>query len=288
LRAIHYLLARLRSVQRPVIWAPSLLLVFLMLFAWEFWQRPEGLGSFVAIEGDDTLSREEQAVGLDLDASSFLIREIGITSKPKAPSKSSATLSDSLPSQPSVPSQHPASDVQPDQTGFDLPSGNFTFGNGQVAGSIVRSPSEAQADATKLPPNHLQAALDRLMANSPTTVSQAAPIEGTTSLNNSRLNGVSSSMPINSYTTLVEGARSIPPMSDLSAGTNVAIVAPAPVVQPVMVTQPLPAQSFGTVPNSQPIAQPEIAPVEPQPFTAPRSIPGRYIGGGNINTFSNP
>lgn len=267
--------------------------MFLTLFVWEYWQRPEGFGDFgaVAIE-EDALSREEQAAGLDLDASSFLMREIGITSKSQATSKSSLPeiLSDPVPSQPLVPSQNRASAIQPDQNGFDpnaLPSGNFAFENGQASGSIARSNPDT-ANSTALPPNQLQTALDRLMANSPTAVSQAAPIEGTTRLNTSGLNGISSSMPVNSYTTLVEGARSIPPMSDLSGGASASIMAPSPVVQPAMVAQPLPAQSFETVPNSQPVAQPEIVPVNQQPFSAPRSIPGRYIGGGNINTFSNP
>ena len=33
---------------------------------------------------------------------------------------------------------------------------------------------------------------------------------------------------------------------------------------------------------------PSAVPVNSQPFSVPRSVPGRSIGGGNINTFSNP
>lgn len=49
----------------------------------------------------------------------------------------------------------------------------------------------------------------------------------------------------------------------------------------------LPGQpNFGAVPqNTNQNAQP----IQPQPFSTPRSLtPGRYIGGGEINTFANP
>jgi hypothetical protein len=57
--------------------------------------------------------------------------------------------------------------------------------------------------------------------------------------------------------------------------------------------QPQPSQlnlqgqaNFGVVPqNTNQNAQP----IQPQPFSTPRSLtPGRYIGGGEINTFANP
>ncbi|MBE9188690.1 hypothetical protein IQ270_29690, partial [Microcoleus sp. LEGE 07076] len=44
--------------------------------------------------------------------------------------------------------------------------------------------------------------------------------------------------------------------------------------------------NFGAVPqNTNQNAQQ----IQPQPFSTPRSLtPGRYIGGGEINTFANP
>jgi hypothetical protein len=57
--------------------------------------------------------------------------------------------------------------------------------------------------------------------------------------------------------------------------------------QPVQPSQTyLPNQSnFGVVPQNQ---NQVVQPIQPQTFSAPRQIPGRYIGGGEINTFANP
>lgn len=44
--------------------------------------------------------------------------------------------------------------------------------------------------------------------------------------------------------------------------------------------------NFGVVPEN---TNQGVGPMQPQPFSTPRSLtPGRYIGGGEINTFSNP
>ena len=44
--------------------------------------------------------------------------------------------------------------------------------------------------------------------------------------------------------------------------------------------------NFGVVPQN---TNQGVQPIQPQPFSTPRSLrPGRYIGGGEINTFSNP
>ncbi|MEG5067397.1 hypothetical protein QUB33_27765 [Microcoleus sp. B3-A4] len=44
--------------------------------------------------------------------------------------------------------------------------------------------------------------------------------------------------------------------------------------------------NFGFVPQN---TNQGVQPIQPQPFSTPRSLrPGRYIGGGEINTFSNP
>jgi len=44
--------------------------------------------------------------------------------------------------------------------------------------------------------------------------------------------------------------------------------------------------NFGVVPQN---TNQGVQPMQPQPFSTPRSLtPGRYIGGGKINTFSNP
>jgi hypothetical protein len=88
---------------------------------------------------------------------------------------------------------------------------------------------------------------------------------------------------VNSYTGLgnVPDTVSVPGFNP-SAG----VAAPAPLNPNLGVpvspgSTPLPP---GTV--SAPVIQPEVP--QELPFTAPRSIPGRPIGGGEINTFSNP
>ncbi|MBD0308550.1 MAG: hypothetical protein ICV80_10620, partial [Microcoleus sp. T1-bin1] len=44
--------------------------------------------------------------------------------------------------------------------------------------------------------------------------------------------------------------------------------------------------NFGVVPQN---TNQGVQPMQPQPFSTPRSLtPGRYIGGGEINTFANP
>ena len=55
--------------------------------------------------------------------------------------------------------------------------------------------------------------------------------------------------------------------------------------QPSQLNLPAPP-NFGVVPQN---TNQGVQPMQPQPFSTPRSLtPGRYIGGGEINTFSNP
>ncbi|NJM46191.1 MAG: hypothetical protein HC860_08410 [Alkalinema sp. RU_4_3] len=68
------------------------------------------------------------------------------------------------------------------------------------------------------------------------------------------------SYPINSYTGLNQP------------------LAPAPIETP----QPINVAPFA------PVAPQQVAPPQDLPFTVPRSIPGRSIGGGEMGTFSNP
>jgi hypothetical protein len=55
--------------------------------------------------------------------------------------------------------------------------------------------------------------------------------------------------------------------------------------QPSQLNLPGPP-NFGVVPQN---TNQGVGPMQPQPFSTPRSLtPGRYIGGGEINTFANP
>ncbi len=69
-----------------------------------------------------------------------------------------------------------------------------------------------------------------------------------------------------------------PELSPNSANSQFKSVQPS---QPNSPTQ----SNFGVVPQNP---NQGIQPIQPQPFSAQRQIPGRYLGGGEINTFSNP
>lgn len=120
-----------------------------------------------------------------------------------------------------------------------------------------------------------------------TSIAPSAPIEGTTSLGSFGVNAATSttSYSNNSYTNLVEGTQPLP-----VAGTvQVAPVSPLSTPpQPILSPQPLSnSSSLNAAPALVP-QQPQTFPTSEAPFTAPRPIPGRVLGGGQINTFSNP
>lgn len=137
---------------------------------------------------------------------------------------------------------------------------------------------------TALPPNRLQEALTKLATENRPIVSQT-PIEGTIRLDTNPGTSINAT-PQNSFSSLIEGIQPIVPgtIPTVSAPLPIAPPINAPVPSPVapqsLTPQPVEAQNFGVMQNAPVVNQ--------QPFTVPRSIPGRTIGGGNINTFSNP
>ncbi len=276
---IRYGFARLRRLGRPIFWAPSIALLLLILFAWEFFSHPES--SYFGISTpDETLSREDQAIGADIDSLPLLMNDIKITPKPETaqidPAQNSApnpTAPDRLLSAPTETIATP----QPAQSGQGV-FGVFT----SALTTQLGLPNTVQADPTTpapLPPNRLQEAMSKLAIENRSVVSQT-PIEGTIRLDTPAAGTLinPTPQPPNSFSTLVEGAQPIAP------GTAPTISAPLPTAVPLNspVPQPVAPQpsNFDVIENA-PI-------VNSQPFTVPRSIPGRSIGGGSINTFSNP
>jgi hypothetical protein len=82
-----------------------------------------------------------------------------------------------------------------------------------------------------------------------------------------------------SFPSAIGGSKIInPEFSPNSANSQFQSVQPS---QPYLPNQP----NFGVVPQNTNLG---IQPIQPQTFSAPRQIPGRYIGGGEINTFANP
>lgn len=278
---IRYGFARLRPLSRPIFWAPSIALLLLILFAWEFFSRPELASYFGISTPDEALSREDQAIGADIDSLPLLMNDIKIAPKSETaaldPAQDSAP-SAATPSRLSAPTDTIATPqpVQP-QSG----QGVFRVFTNALT-TQLGLPTTAPLDPTTpapLPPDRLQEAMSKLAAENRPIVSQT-PIEGTIRVDTPAA-GTSINRPSqspNSFSTLVEGAQPIAP------GTAPSISAPLPIAAPINSPIPQPAETqpsnFGVIQN------PPI--VNQQAFTVPRSIPGRSIGGGNINTFSNP
>ncbi|BAU13355.1 hypothetical protein LEP3755_38940 [Leptolyngbya sp. NIES-3755] len=279
---IRYGLARLRPLGRPVFWGPLIALLFLVLFAWEFFSRPE-LATYLGIpDSNETLSAEDQAIGADIDSISLLMNDIQVTSRSQTSQTPVRPTTQANPTAPTpTPTNRlfstPPESVTPPQSA-QTPSGQGVFGAFTNALSTrLGLPSTVQADSTipaPLPANRLQEAIDKL-ATENRPVAQA-PIEGTI-----RLDNPINAAPTNSFSALVEGVQPIAP------GTAPVISAPLPIAPPIntsvptIAPQPNQPSDFGVIQQPAPV-------VNQQPFTVPRPIPGRAIGGGNFNTFSNP
>ncbi len=177
--------------------------------------------------------------------------------------------------------------------------------NASGSGSATLPTSFTPTSSTKSP---LQEAMTRLYATpspvAPTNVNQPAqgvnqapiPVEGTTRLDSPGIDATKPATPVgNAYTNLVEGSQPYSPPANYPATVAPPAISPSvgpnsnlpplnlanPVGQSTVPTQPNPVGSV----YGSPASLPEL---KEQPFSAPRRIPGRAIGGGNINTFSNP
>ncbi|MGV0025881.1 hypothetical protein [Phormidesmis priestleyi] len=158
-----------------------------------------------------------------------------------------------------------------------------------------------------LPQSPLQAAL----ANAPNSTTENRPpltpssftsvpvsgalIEGTTSLGNFGVNATTpnNTPATNSFTNLVEGSQPILGSENSLSGVTPSVPAIVPSIPstalPINPGQPLPTQGLGASPDAfAPQPSTETIPPNNLPLSAPRPIPGRFIGGGQINTFSNP
>ena len=98
---VRYAFARLRPLGRPVFWAPSIALLLLILFTWEFFSGAKLASNFGISAPDETLSREDQAIGADIDSLPLLMNDIKITPKSEtaqiAPSQDSAQPNSATP-----------------------------------------------------------------------------------------------------------------------------------------------------------------------------------------------
>jgi hypothetical protein len=198
------------------------------------------------------------------------------------------------------------------------PLNNALLGNGDTTSQNPFLPTSLAATATAAkttPTDQLSAALNRYSPaqpnpNAPVPVRPAEPVpnpaetfqpptlQGNAPINTpiySNLPPLSGSINVNprgdsgvnSFTGLTSG--SVP---DAVSVGDLGVASPAPLstspipISPGSTALP-PGTSVGT-PIAPIPSTPTSAPVEELPFTTPRSIPGRSIGGGEINTFSNP
>ena len=315
--AARYLLARLRPLTRPVFWGPSIALMLVVLFTWQYWMRPEWVSYFEgdsSLDANNGLSSEDRAIGADIDTLPLLFNDFKFSSSPTSKQSdlaksASATPSDlgNLPKIP-IPGSLTSAQSQPfDLSGagslgnafsgtmqqFGLPAGGLTGDSTLSRQSAVTSTQTdlgQTAPKTGSSPEALVTSTNNRSPQAPYgfTSNAPAPIEGTTSLGGFGVNAASTTNPYaNSYTSLVEGTQ------PLSATTAPSVVAPSiapispPLGQSYLSPQPLNSPSLNAAPSSLMPQQSQI-PINDAPFTAPRPIPGRVLGGGEINTFSNP
>ncbi|MCU0551350.1 MAG: hypothetical protein MUC48_18535 [Leptolyngbya sp. Prado105] len=284
----RYWFARLRPLARPVFWAPSIALMLLGLFAWEFFSRPELMSYFGISSPEGELSAEDQAIAADIDSLSLLMNDIKVLPKVATQNSIQATSDPLKPTQAATDRLFaPATSAtqaisQPIQAEQPTSQGIFGVFRNALSTQLGVNSALSAVDASTpapLPPNQLQAAMSKL-AESP-VIAQTL-IEGTARLETPIIAAPQTST--NSFSTPVEGTQPIQP--------GVPPIAPLPIT-PIAppINAPLPAITAEPI-APQPL--PESGVIQPtpginqQPFTTPRSIPGRVLGGGTINTFSNP
>ncbi len=308
---MRYWIARLKPIAHPSIGLSMLCLGVTGAFVWTAWQYPE-IFSFASSE-PNAEDAESAAIGADIDSLSLLTQSTRSTtlaannptnSDPNNPAKSDGTKPSGTPQSPLL-----TASSFPILGGGPINLLNSAANNTALNGN---SPIGFQMDPPLQP------------SRPATTWTQfpQTPIEGTTAvpangLQNSATqnNGLPTSgfqnggfqnggfqnngLPVNNWNNPSQGTTGLPtntPATTPNAYTNLTnpglpidsgVAAPAGYAVPIA---PIPQiQTAPIVPTVLPGADLPVQPLQPeQVFTAPRPLPGRFIGGGNVNTFSNP
>ncbi|HAX75504.1 MAG TPA: hypothetical protein DCY88_06675 [Cyanobacteria bacterium UBA11372] len=360
----YYFRARLRPFTRPAFWASLSVLSLIGLFMWEAWQHPEWL--FKNPEdatpiADTTLSQEDSAVAADIDNLQLLMKELDDANVNVAalnfsqPPQTQSVLEDLLKqqaaeaakiaadAQATQPSAAPLTVYDPLGIETQAPSNPGSLYGGGVSPRVNQTPAQSSgvgvsnlAGSTLQTPtttqvSPLQAALDRLGNNSPTTsvpsqtqinspaantnsaapgqvpqplplqvVQPASPYTGTSNYSNMPGQVVQPGSPYPGYPGYTVPPATSNPVNSYTYLNQTAPVPAVPPAQPVVPqVAPVTQGNYGVpayqnpapvngVPNNFGATQVQPSQLEPSPFSVPRPIPGRYIGGGQINTFSNP
>lgn len=315
----RYWIARLKPLAQPRIGLVMLSLGMVGIFSWTAWQYPE-LMSFTGINNgeertaEDAENAENDAIGAEIDSLSLLneeTRDLPTTVQPTV-LPTSAPKPDNAKPQAStfstnflgtntfpIPGAGPAISfldptTNPLTSSLTNPSNSTNLSNPTLSNSTGTTIDQTRMTQASQPfslqPNPLP------QPSSPTLESwnqfPQPPNQGSTGLPTAGLpmpitpNQGSTGLPTNTiqsipnaYTTLTNPSPyGLPIDAGVAPAVNPGVIAPVnvPITAPV-------------VPQVLPGAEAPVAPIQPeQVYTAPRPLPGRFIGGGNINTFSNP
>ena len=309
----RYWIARLKPVFQPRIGLLMLSLGMVGVFGWTAWQYPE-LMSFAGINGseertaEDVENAENDAIGAEIDSLSLLnrtTRNLPIAST--TPSPTASPKPDAVKPQASIlstnflgtntfpipgagpminfldPAANSASNSLIGSTNStNLPNSTGSL-NDRTRTAQAIQPFSLQPDPALQPSGFTPSSWNQF-PQTPNQGSTGLPItglplpttpnQGSTGLTTNTLQPTP-----NAYTTLTNPSPyGLPIDAGVAPAVNPAIISPVnvPIAAPI-------------VPQVLPGADLPVAPLQPeQVFTAPRPLPGRFIGGGNVNTFSNP
>jgi hypothetical protein len=317
---LRYFLARCRPLAQVKFWAPVLGLIGLSVFAWQISQNPdwlEALGRDPAhIEGTQT-AKEDLAIGADIDSLPLLMGDLGANGDTKGEPQSTLlpSLAKLTGNTPNLNQEAPI----PSSGSFSLaglldkpaanPVGPLTgqsagpmFGGASLADSTTRpaAPTSALSEAmARYSPIPASSVMAPNLGNNPGSTPannyldnypSSYPAQGTAPIGQNTYNpvqpaaGVTGADPSNpnlpnAYTGLNTG---------FNTGLTPDSATPAAVAAPVRLNPGtgLPADAGIARPFDPVTQQQSTAP--DVPFSTPRVVPGRILGNGQINTFSNP
>jgi hypothetical protein len=322
---MRYWIARLKPIVHPSIGLSMLCIGVTGAFVWTGWQYPE-IFSFASSE-PNAEDAENDAIGADIDSLAFLTQSTrsaplaansaqnpadpnnptkADAAKPGGPTQSSLLSSNSFPILGGGPINLLSS------TGNS--TGNSVAGNGLNTSIGFQmdpplQPSRPATTWTQFPQTPIEGTTavpnDRLSnLQNPGVQNNGLPSNGFQT-NGFQTNGFQTNgLPVNNWNNPAQGTTGLPtntPSTSPNAYTSLTnpglpnsglpidsgVAAPAGYAAPIA---PIPQiNSAPITPTVLPGADLPVQPLQPeQVFTAPRPLPGRVIGGGNINTFSNP
>ncbi len=78
--SLRYMLAELRPLGKPEVWASGVILIILGLFAWEYWNQPSDRNDFAGDQPDYNFVTDDQAIAQDIDNSALLRQDLDSSS----------------------------------------------------------------------------------------------------------------------------------------------------------------------------------------------------------------